>query len=167
MSTDVTSDTENTFQYENVDSSQPKSGKKFCLLGGCGCLILMLVAAIAIYFVVQRSGVFQMFTEMQQITAETMALASSSEQVQEAVGSPVKLGQPRQGARTENSAELIFPVSGPDASGEITVTIRIGQDDNGKFFAERESMILNVDGQQIDLDPEKDLIPELDIDLGD
>ena len=146
---------------------QPKSGKKWWMFGGIGCLVLGLVCCGG--FGILGYFMYTPFQEMQAIMLESQEIARTSQLVEDAVGRPVAVAdQPSQlmpqqymedGVPTQ---EIRFAVSGSKAKGDLVV--KIAQPGGGLTF-ERSGLYLELeDGTEINLDGEPEL--DLDIDIG-
>lgn len=133
---------------------------------GCGLGIVLLT--IVAYF-----G-FQLFKDARQTSdfvGQIEIFAVESPTVIERLGEPVQVLGKSQVTSAGDMIELRFGVKGSEAEGEI---IAVGkkmsvQTPDGKIKTEiiRESMQLVIDGQVIELNPDEELIPEIEIDFGD
>ncbi len=135
---------------------QPKSKKKFWLFGGCGCLGLIAIVCIG-----GSAFVWMQFGKpVMDMINETTALVQNSQQIEDRLGTPVSMGTPeqKQDPNSPGAIDIRIPVEGPN--GEGTVVMRIKFDGSWS----REELYLEVDGEKIDLNPEKEF--ELDIEEG-
>ena len=135
---------------------QPKSGKKKWFIGGCGCLALIAILCIG-------GGGFlwiQFGKPLMDLMEESKNLVENSPQVQDLLGTPITSGTPAQ-STGDDPAVVNFrtPVSGPKGNGTVVMRVRF----DGSTW-NREELILEFDGEEIDLDPEKEF--ELNIDEG-
>ena len=139
-----------------ADISKPKSSKKLWLFGGLGCL--GLIGLVCVGMIV--AGVMAA-KPMLDFMNENVAFIESSNDVSDALGSPVSVtpAQPQQDAA--NPQQLIFRgnVSGPQGSGSYVIEAKM----NG-VTPVREAIYLEVNGERIDLDP--DALTDLSIDDG-
>lgn len=144
-------------EFENQPSAdvvvaQPRSGGKKWILGGCGCLLVIVVAC-------GGAGLWGYLTFMRPAMAfvtENIAYAESSPAVEERIGSPVTTGAPST-SQQDRQMTIRLPVSGPQGQGTIVIQGTI-QDD---FSWKRDDIYLEIDGERIALDPDA----EFDIDI--
>lgn len=149
-------------QGSNFEKSKKSQTQRI----GCGLVIVLLM--LAAYF-----G-FQLFKDARQtrdFVGQIEIFAVDSPTVIQRLGEPVQVLGTSQVTSTGDTIELRFSVKGSEAEGVI---IAVGkktsiQTPDGKIKTEiiRESMQLIIDGQVIELNPDEELIPEIEIDFGD
>ena len=143
---------------------QRPSRKKWWMIGGCGCFMVILLCGGGI-------GIFGFMVAkpLLDIVQESQAFVRTSEVVADAVGEPVAVADQQNPSMpatyTEDGVtvqEWRFAVEGSKTTG--TLVLKIAQKEAFKF--ERKSLSLELDdGTVIDLDPEEEF--NLDIDTGD
>jgi hypothetical protein len=139
--------------------SQPARSGKGWLLGGCGCLFLILVICLGgstyVYLTWIKPGI--------DFATESITMANESPEVKEILGEPVRVQA--EGIETETGQGVVrlkIPVSGSKGSGVVVVEGKVSP----QGVIERGSMQLEHDGQSIDLDPDA-ATPEPEIKIGD
>lgn len=158
-------DNDVSFDQNPIAHAQPpKSGGKKWLLGGCGCLAFLgLICLVGGGFAVYQLGL----KPLNDFTKQNLTLAKESAQLKETVGEPVEMGTPLQTKGDETGTMNIrTPVSGSKGNGTIVIKTRMESTENGMPRWTRQSMVLEFDGQEIELNPDAELVPDLDIDLG-
>lgn len=148
----------------DTNGAQPKSRKKFWLLGGCGCLTFVgLLMAVAVGVIVYQMGI----KPLNDFTKQNLTMAKDSPKVQERIGTPITLGQP---VHTPGAEPQTFstrtPISGPDGNGTIVIESKMEPGANGMPGWNRTSMRLEIGDEAIELNPDAEQMPDLDIDLG-
>ena len=134
----------------------PRSRKKLFIFGGLGCL--GLIALVCGGFI--ALGYFYGLKPMQDFQDENVTLATSMPEVKSALGVPITAGPV---VPSQNGSPQSFTFSsnldGSTASGTL---VFVGNLQGTEWV--RESIHLEVDGKEVDLDPES--IFDLDIDDG-
>lgn len=141
-------DNQATLNIPNMQDEKPKSGALKWILGGCGCLGLMI--AICVGGSVWYAG--GLIKDTMSIMNEVVTLAENSEVVKETLGDPVEItGGPRQ---SQEGKDMTFEVdvAGPNGSG--TVFSKASIDSSGRRL-NRTEIYLEFDGQRFDLDAEE------------
>ena len=130
-----------------ASTEQPKSGKKFWLFGGCGLGCLGLIGLCCVGLI--GAGYFYGWKPMQDFQTENINSAIISPEAEEALGTPIETqaGIPEQTG--PQSFTFRVPVSGPKASGTLVIK---GTLEGVNWI--RDEIYLDVNGEQIDLDPE-------------
>lgn len=135
------------------------SGKGIFLIG-CGCLSIIALICIGgggfVYMKVVKPGL--------DFANECKVLATESPQVKERLGEPIKVVEEVQTQTDNNRMTLRIPVSGSKASGTVVIVAEVGIESGVDF--KRQSMVLEVEGEVIDLDPDA-ATPEVNIKFGD
>ena len=118
------------------------SGKTWWVLGGVGCLFLLLCCG--------GGGVLIGLPAMGIIQAQTSAFATitESQAAQDLLGTPIEVGEPTNAQQNGKNVTMVIPVSGPKGSGTATVTIT----PKGIMDFPVTSIILKTDdGEEVDL----------------
>ena len=134
--------------------SQPKSNKKLFIFGGLGCLGLIGLVCIGFLAVgIIFGGPAIAFIN------ENIVQIEASPEVADALGAPVKVGQPQTNRDPNNPNGMIFrgTVAGTERNGTYVIEATM---ESGKLV--REAIYLEVEGQTIDLDPEAMFDVEVD-----
>lgn len=122
------------------------SGAKKWLIGGCGCLsLIVVVCGIGIYF---TWGYFQ---PMVNFVFECQDVVETSPIVKQELGEPITVGPPSQEA-VNRDITLRFPVTGSEKKGTVVFEATIGDDlvpTLNKSYLELE------DGTQVSIDPDE------------
>jgi hypothetical protein len=148
---------------ENYDPQGEQSqarksgGGKLLKIGGCGCLVLLLLCGGGIgYFVYKLKPSIQMMQE-------SISMVQESEAVKAKLGNPITITQqafPKQSVEDGTQRmEYEMPISGPNGSGTMHLKVEV----NG-IQLERRELYVDVDGEKIDLINSAEF--KLDIDDG-
>jgi len=145
------------------DGRKPISSR----LRGCGCLVvLFLIGAGSFAFYWLNYEI-----PLRDFIKSELNLATSSEQLGEIVGKPFETGDSiREILNTlPNSAPKIrvtIPIGGANGKGNLILLGEKKLNEEGKLKWIKESLLLDFDGKKTDLNPEEEMIPDLDIDFG-
>jgi hypothetical protein len=138
---------------------------------GCGFLALLILIAVggfAFYW-------FNYEIPLRNFVKGELNLATSSQQLGDLLGTPLITGTPiRKMLESAPDAapndppkiEVTIPISGTGGKGKLILLGEKKPNADGKTKWIKESLILDFEGKQTDLNPEEEMIPELDIDLG-
>ncbi len=145
------------------DGRKPTSGR----LKGCGCLlVLFLIGAGSFAFYWLNYEI-----PLRDFIKSELNLATASEQLGEIVGKPFETGATNRemmeaAADSGPKIRVTIPISGANGKGNLILLGEKKPDADGKHKWIKESLLLDFDGKQTDLNPEEELIPDLDIDFG-
>ena len=147
-------DNQATVDLGDVGSPLPTSGgsKSKWILGGCGCIGLLAVLCVV-------GGIVFGLNMIDQVRQEARSFVESSSVVQEQLGSPVAIDGEVQTFGADLAPSFRFSVSGPKGGG--TVTVSSVADNQARAFVVSE-YILEVDGQEFDLNAEDDFKMDLE-----
>ena len=127
--------------HPNLDTPQKKS-RPLLWVGGCGCLIIILVCGGGIFGLIYWSMSFaETFNNAQ-------AMARESQAVQDALGEDLTFGEtPAQSQDPDNPGLITFsfPVSGSKGEGELLITVEFFQNETKSIVVQLE------DGTEIDV----------------
>ncbi len=145
MSLDL--DNQATVNANNFDSQPPKKGGALkWILGGCGCLGLLLVLCVGGAF-------YYGFSVLDQVRQEARSFVESSSVVQEKLGSPVTIDGETLATGPDGAPSFRFDVSGPDGRGTVTASSKV-DNQAGAFVV--SDYVLEVDGEEFDLNAADD-----------
>lgn len=137
------------------NATEPKSKKKFWIFGGLGCLGLIGLVCLGI-----GGGVYvYAWKPMVEFQTQSIEEGISSAEAENTLGTPITSGSTAFEQSGPQSIVFRVAVSGPEKSGTLVF--------QGKFDGTswvRESMHLEVDGEEVSLDP--DSLFDLQIDEG-
>jgi hypothetical protein len=139
---------------------QKPSGRKWWLLGGCGCVVLLLICGgggVGLFFWLGKPTMDFM--------NQNLALARSSDAIKEALGEPIELDEaPDVSNETVGGKAVLecrYRIKGSKAAGKLVIRAIM----NKVPEWDRESMKLILDdGTEIDVNPDAEF--KLDINLG-
>lgn len=122
-------------------------GGKWMLLGGCGCLFVVLGCAGFVGMIFTGVRTMMMRSESYEVAMQAL---SDSQAAEDAVGAPFEPGWFFSGSiSTSNgreTADYSFPVSGPNGTGKVYVR---GECDRGE--CDLRTLELETRGERIDL----------------
>lgn len=131
----------------NANTKKSGGGKKWLMLGGCGCLFVFVGCAGFVGMIF--AGVRTMMINSESYALSREAL-SESQEAEDAVGAPFTPGWMMSGSvSTSNGRETSdysYKVTGPNGTG--TVYVR-GECDRGR--CDMQTLELDAKGQRIDL----------------
>ena len=137
----------------------PRKSKKLWMYGGLGCLGIIGLVCVGFVALVYFAGLKPMQEFQQQTVSEAVEISA----VQDILGSPVSAGPAVPAQVPGESQTFIFraPVTGSKAEGTLVFEGKL----EGMTWV-RNSLILESDGEQTDLEQEVNELFDLPIDDG-
>lgn len=144
---------------------RPSSGKKWWMIGGCGCFTLLLLCCGG-----GIGGFYSFVQPVIQIMNATTAMVRDSGEVKDALGTPIELSAGPINQNQSSAAgglpiiEYEYSIKGSKEEGVLVFKMEMKPD----WSWERTDLYVELeDGTKINVDPEAELTPDLDIDDGD
>ena len=135
-----------------------KSRKKLWIFGGLGCLGMIGICCIGIVTLVM----LYVYRPMQEFQNENLTMATSLPDAELILGAPITSGPVSQESDGAGGITFKAELTGPNGSGTLIFKGKPGVPLGEPWV--RDSIFLEVDGEQTDLDAES--LFEIDIDDG-
>jgi hypothetical protein len=126
-------------------------------------LVGLLALATLLYYLF---NFFQASRRTGDFVRQVKILVVDSPTVGSILGEPVQVIEPHTLTTGKDDFQLQLRLKGQEGEGKVTVTGRLKTHPNKFVEYVRESMKLEFNGQQFDINPDAELLPDVEIDFG-
>jgi len=126
-------------------------------------LILILLVAVGIYYLFNY---FQNQRRSDDFVRQIKILVVDSPTVADILGEPVQVIEPHQLTKGKDDFRLQFRLTGTNGEGTVVVVGRLNRVGSNYVELIRESLKLEFGDEVFDINPDAELIPDIEIDFG-